>query len=188
MRMNPKRTLKPYVRAALLMALPWSAGAWAWAALPAYNQHTLARSFALPVIGQASVLGASQSAFSADDDLTSEYYKDQRGNEDITVDGETSGFTLGWRQGIGNDVELTARVPEQIVGGGFMDHFIDNWHKTFGLPDGGRSQAPDNQRQISYSVNGNPVLDVPASGTTLGDIQLGAGYQFDDHAVVRGMV
>lgn len=186
--MDLKRTLKRSARALVFLALPWSVTANAWDALPAYNQNTLARSFLLPVIGQSNVLGPSQSAFSADYDLTSEYYKDQKGLETITVDGETSGFTLGWRQGIGHDIELTARVPVLVVGGGFLDHFIDNWHKAFGLPDGGRPQAQDNQRQITYSVNGTPVLDVHNSGTTLGDIQLGAGMKFDDNAVLRGAI
>lgn len=186
--MTSKRTLKRYARAALFLALTWSFSANAWDALPAYNQNTLARSFALPVIGQSSVLGASQSTFAADYDLTTEYYNDLKGNEAIIVDGETSGFALSWRQGIGHDVELIARLPVLVVGGGFMDHFIKEWHKTFGLPNGNREKAQDNQRQITYTVNGNPVLDERRSGTTLGDIQLGAGLKLGDNTALRGMV
>jgi hypothetical protein len=180
--------LKQYGRVALLLALPWSVAANAWDALPAYNQNTLARSFALPVIGQSSVLGASQSVFSGDYDLTTEYYKDANANESITVDGETSAFALSWRQGLGNNFEVSARLPVLIVGGGFMDHFIDNWHKAFGLPDGGRPLAQSNLRQITYINNGNTVLDEHQSGTTLGDIELGAGYKLTDGAALRGMV
>lgn len=186
--MTSKRTLKRHVRVALLLALPWSAGASAWDALPAYNQNTLARTFALPVIGQSSVLAVSQSTFTADYDLTTEYYNDSRGNESIIVDGETSGFALGWRQGIGNDVELVARLPVLVVGGGFMDHFVEEWHKTFGLPNGNRELAQDNQRQYTYTVDGTPVVDVRKSGTTLGDVQLGAGWKLNDDAAVRAMV
>lgn len=186
--MNSKRTLKRRVRIATLLALSWSAGANAWDALPAYNQNTLARSFALPVIGQSSVLGAAQSIFTADYDLTTEYYNDTRGNESIIVDGETSGFALGWRQGIGHDVELSARLPVLIVGGGFMDHFVEEWHKTFGLPNGNRELAQNNQRQYTYTVNGSPVFDVRKSGTTLGDVQLGAGWKLNDEAALRAMV
>jgi hypothetical protein len=183
-----KRTLKQYARLALLSALPWSANALAWDALPAYNQGTLVRSFALPVIGQSSVLSASQSAFSADYDLTTEYYVDSNANESITIDGETSAFAFSWRQGVGNNVEVTARLPVLIVGGGFMDHFVDEWHKTFGLPDGGRPLAQDNVRQITYNNNGITVLDERRSGTTLGDIELGVGYKLRDGAALRGMV
>ena len=186
--MTSKRTLKRYVRVALLLALPWSTSANAWDALPAYNQNTLARSFALPVIGQSSVLGASQSTFSADYDLTTEYYNDLTANEAIVVDGETSGFALSWRQGIGHGVELSARVPVLIVGGGFTDHMIKQWHKTFSLPNGNRELAQDNQRQITYTANGNTVIDEHRSGTTLGDIQFGAGLTLSETAALRAVV
>ena len=76
--MTSNRTLKRCARAAFLAALSWSAGANAWDALPAYNQGTLARSFALPVIGQSSVLGDSLSTFPADYDTTTEYYNDSK--------------------------------------------------------------------------------------------------------------
>lgn len=186
--MTSKRTWKLCARVALLSALSWSASAFAWDALPAYNQNTLARGFALPVIGQSSVLGASQSMFAADYDLTTEYYNDSKGAETIIVDGETSGFALSWRQGIGHGVELTARLPVLIVGGGFMDHFVEEWHKTFGLPNGNRELAQNNQRQITYTNNGNLVLDERKSGTTLGDIQLGAGLKLCEGAALRAMV
>lgn len=186
--MTSKRTLTRCARVALLSALPWSANAFAWDALPAYNQGTLARSFALPVIGQSSVLGTSQSTFAADYDLTTEYYVDAKGSESITVDGETSAFAFTWRQGLGNNLEVSARLPVLIVGGGFMDHFIDEWHKTFNLPDGGRPLAQNNVRQITYINNGTTVVDERSSGTTLGDIEFAAGYKLSDGAALRGMV
>ncbi|MES2488403.1 MAG: DUF3187 family protein [Pseudomonadota bacterium] len=176
------------MRLAVLATISCGSNAYAWDALPAHNQGTLQRSFALPAIGQSSVLGASQSNFSADYDLTSEYYVDANATESITVDGETSAFALSWRQGIGNNLELSARLPVLIVGGGFMDNFIDNWHKTFGLPDGGRPLAQNDVRQITYIANGNPVVEVRQSGTTLGDIELAAGWKLGDGAALRGMV
>lgn len=181
-----KGFVRSCLRIMLLAALACATQAQAWDALPAYNQGTLARGFLLPTIGQGSVLAASQSIFTADYDVTTEYYADANPNESILIDGETSGFALGWRQGIGNDIELTARLPVLIVGGGYMDHFVNEWHKAFGLPDGGRAQAPDNARQITYISNGTTVLDEHRSGTTLGDIQLGAGYKMADGAVLRG--
>lgn len=184
--MSIKGIAKSGLRISLLAALGCATQAQAWEALPAYNQGTLARGFLLPTIGQSSVLAASQSTFSADYDVTTEYYADANANESILIDGETSGFALGWRQGIGNDLELTARLPVLIVGGGYMDHFVNEWHKAFGLPDGGRSQAQDGQRQITYISNGTTVLDEHSSGTTLGDIQLGAGYKLGEGAALRG--
>lgn len=186
--MTSKRTLKQYSCAALFAALSWSTGAHAWDALPAYNQGTLQRSFALPALGQSNVLGASQSTFAADYDLTSEYYTDTKGLESIVVDGETSAFALTWRQGIGHDLEFSARLPVLIVGGGFLDNFIQSWHKTFGLPNGNREFAQDNKRQITYVNNGNTVVDAQQSGTTLGDIELGAGWKLGEAAALRTMV
>lgn len=186
--MTSKRALAGYSCVAFFAALSWSSCAGAWDALPAYNQGTLQRSFALPVIGQSSVLGASQSTFAADYDLTTEYYNDHNATESIIVDNETSAFALTWRQGISHNLELSARLPVLIVGGGFMDHFIKEWHKTFGLPNGNREFAQDNTRQITYVVNGSPVLDERQSGTTLGDIELGAGWKLSDSAALRAMI
>ena len=184
--MSIRGFLTPSAGLALLATLGFSGPAQAWDALPAYNQGTLARAFALPVIGQSRVLNASQSAFSADYDVTTEYYVDANASESITIDGETSAFSLGWRQGLADGLELTARLPVLVVGGGYMDHFVNEWHKAFGLPDGGRPLAQDNQRQITYTANGNTVLDERRSGTTLGDIQLGAGYRLGEGAALRG--
>jgi hypothetical protein len=179
----------PFFKTATLAAsFLLSPCAQAWDALPAYNQGTLARSFALPALGQSRVLGAGQSAFAADYDLTTEYYADSNASENLVIDGETSAFAFSWRQGIGRDVELSARLPLLIVGGGFMDHFIQQWHKTFGLPNGGREFARNDVRQYSYSVNGVTVLDERRSGTTLGDVELGAGWKLADGIALRGML
>ena len=186
--MSIRGFLTPSAGLALLATLGFSGPAQAWDALPAYNQGTLARAFALPVIGQSRVLNASQSAFSADYDVTTEYYVDANASESITIDGETSAFSLGWRQGLADGLELTARLPVLVIGGGYMDHFVNEWHKAFGLPDGGRPLAQDNQRQITYTASGNTVLDERRSGTTLGDIQLGAGYRLGEGAALRGVV
>ncbi len=186
--MISKRILKQAHGLAAVLALSCSTNVLAWDALPAFNQGTLQRSFALPVIGQSSVLGASQSSFAADYDITTEYYNDQSASETIIVDGETSAFAFTWRQGLGNNLELYARLPVLIVGGGFMDHFIEEWHKTFGLPNGGRENSPNNIRQITYTANGSTVLDEHRSGTTLGDIELGSGWKLADGIALRGMV
>lgn len=175
--------------AAALLAAITAPAAFAWDALPAYNQGTLARSFALPVIGQASVLACGQRERSLDYDLTTEYYADANAAESVTLDGETSAFALGWRVGVGSGVEVTGRIPVLIVGGGFMDHFVEEWHKTFGLPDGGRNLAPHNERLYRYTRNGATLLnEAGGSGTTLGDIQLGLGWQVAPGATLRGMV
>ena len=184
--MKPKSVL---CRAAALLAAVTAAPVYAWDAMPAYNQGTLARSFALPIIGESVVSGRGQFTRSFDYDLTTEYYADNNASENLVVDGETSMFTLGARYGIGHNLELSARVPVLVVGGGFMDHFIEQWHKTFGLPNGGREYAARDQRQYRYVRNGVTVLDEQGgSGTSLGDVQLGAGWQLSPGVALRGAI
>lgn len=169
-------------------ALATTAAAQAWDALPVFNQGTFARSFALPLLGQSHVLGAAQSEVRSDYDLTTEYYADSNAHENLVMDGETSRFAFSYRQGLGHALDWSLEVPVLIVGGGFMDHFVQEWHRTFGLPDGGRQYAPDNRYLYSYQRDGVTLLDATHSGTTLGDTRVGLGWQASPGLALRGMV
>ncbi|MGH8460426.1 MAG: DUF3187 family protein [Stenotrophobium sp.] len=165
-----------------------SGSAQAWDALPVFNQGTFARSFALPVLGQSRVLGASQSELRTDYDVITEYYADSNAHENLVMDGETSRFAFGYRRGFGHDLEWNLELPVLIVGGGFMDHYVDEWHSFFGLPDGGRSEAPQNRYLYLYQRDGVTLLDAEHSTTTLGDARASIGWQAAPGLALRGML
>lgn len=160
----------------------------AWDALPAKNEATLARSFALPALGQSQIYAPDEQTFQINLDEITEYYADRSATESITLDGETTKIGLLYRKGLSSDLELTVEVPILIVGGGFMDKFIQDWHRAFGLPNGGRENAQNNQRQYQYTRNGVMQLNVNGNSSGIGDVEVGAGWQLNNGLAWRAMV
>jgi hypothetical protein len=160
----------------------------AWDALPAKNEATLARGFALPALGQGQIFAPDEQTFTINVDEITEYYADSRGTESITLDGETTKVGLFYRKGLSNDLELTVEVPIYFVGGGFMDQFIQDWHKAFGLPNGGRENAQNDQRQYRYTRGGITQLNVTGNSNDFGDVEIGVGWQVAEGLALRGLV
>jgi hypothetical protein len=178
-----------YLRLATLWACTLTtASAYAWDALPAKNEATLARSFALPALGQSQIYAPDEQAVQLSVDVINEYYADRNASESITLDGETTKLNLLYRRGLANDLELTVNLPFLIVGGGFMDQFMQDWHRTFGLPNGGRESAPNDRRLYQYTRSGTTQLNVGDNGGGFGDVELGAGWQAYPTLALRGMI
>jgi hypothetical protein len=58
-----------------------------------------------------------------------------------------------------------------ILGAGFMDGFLEEYHDTFGFSDYGRSERPKNE--FLYEVKRDGALIIQGkSGVRLGDIRL----------------
>ena len=161
---------------------------YAWDALPAQNDATLARSFALPALGQSQIFAPDEQSYQINVDEITEYYADSNANESIVLDGETTKILLAYRKGFSDNLELTVDLPVLVVGGGFMDSFIQDWHRAFGLPNGGRENAPNDRRLYQYTRNGVTLLNESRSATGIGDVQLGAGWQLNNTLALRGMV
>lgn len=180
------KTLHSRLAACVFGLLSLSASA--WDALPAKNEATLARSFALPTLGRSQVFAPDEQSFQLNLDVVTEYYADNNARESIVLDGETTKLGLVYRKGLGSDFEFNIDMPILIVGGGFMDGFIQDWHRAFGLPNGGRENAPNDRRLYRYTRDGVTLLNESRSSTSLGDVQLGGGWQFNNSLALRGMI
>ena len=126
---------------------------------PVNNQAALSRGVLLPVLGESAVLPGRSARRSAAVDLVSEYVFENKGREQITLDGETTRLGFRYAQGLGRGWEWGLEVPIYVVGGGFLDSFIERWHGWFGLPQGGREQAPRDRLLYQYRVNGVTVFE-----------------------------
>ena len=58
--------------------------------------------------------------------------------------------TLGFRYGFSERITLELYYKMALVYGGFMDGLIENFHKLFGLKEGGRSDLPRNKVNYLY--------------------------------------
>lgn len=169
---------------AAVVALPVNAGDFA----PGGNAGALARTFALPALGDARVLPRGAGELRATLDVANEYVAEGRcGDECILLDGETTRLRLAYGYGFGTwDVRLEVPLLEQ--GGGFLDGWIQDWHGWFGLPNGGREVATDGRYEYSYQRDDAPLLHVADGGRDVGDVTLGAGASLSPDAALRAMV
>ena len=55
------------------------------------------------------------------------------------LDGEVLRTELTYRRGLIGPLEFSVSIPLLYMNHGFLDRFIENYHKAFGFPDAGRS-------------------------------------------------
>lgn len=168
-----------------LLLLPLSALA---APFSGGNPASLARQAALPDPAPQAVLDPGRVQWTAAVDIANEYAREKDADEDLEFDGESRRLRLGWRRGLGAGWEAGIEVPLLSTGGGALDSWIEDWHQSFGLPNGGREQVPQDRYRYRYSRGGNLLLDVDTGGSGLGDIALGLGRSLGGACVLRGLL
>jgi len=101
------------------------------------------------------------------------FTSDESSKESVLFDGETSRLNLSLRHGFAQYWEAGIDIPVVSHQGGMFDGLIENWHDTFGLPQGGRDDAPRNRLHYFYQQEGEKDgLNFSNSGTGFGDISL----------------
>jgi len=150
------------------------------------NQSPLVQIFGIPADSSAIVTKAGHFSISFTQDVASEFTVDRTRNGQITLDGESYRWTLAARYGIGERFETGIDIPYVLYGGGFLDGFIDGWHRTFGFPRGGRDEVPRNRLLYSYSKDGTLKLNMDHAGSGIGDISLHAGMKLYDRQNADG--
>lgn len=152
------------------------------------NQSPLVDIYGLPGSGHFLSLSPGETEVGMNIQLTSNYAADENQREQIILDGETTRFTLTARHAFSLGLELGIKLPYIVQGGGFMDNFIEDYHRTFGFPQGGRDQAPNNRLLYRYRKDGVNRLLMNSSGSGIGDVQLTAAMQlYEDRKMARGI-
>ena len=141
------------------------------------NQNPLVQIYGLPGAGNALLLPEGRTEVGLNAVVSSNYAVDDYPREYIILDGETTRFTLMARHGLLPRLEVGVKIPYISHGGGFLDSFIEDFHSAFGLPQGGRDQAPRNRLLYRYQRNGADKVRVDNSGSGIGDIALTTAFQ-----------
>ncbi len=102
---------------------------------------------------------------------SSTYTVQQSGEWTINLDMEITEINFRYRRIIKDLFEFNLDLPIIILGGGFMDGFLEDYHDTFGFSDYGRSERPHNDFLYEVKRNGNTIID-GKSGINIGDIRL----------------
>ena len=152
----------------LLCALPAASAADFFAVR---NDAQLARAVPLPELAPRTP-EAGQLDFGASFDLISEYAALEAPGERFLADGEVYKLALSASGRFSERSFWSVRLPLLHQGGGFMDSIIVDWHDFFGLPQGGRDQALDDQYVFYYERDGEVLLNVQDRGNRLGDLEV----------------
>jgi hypothetical protein len=89
----------------------------------------------------------------------------------IHLDMEITELNFRYKRIINDLFELELNIPVIIIGSGFMDGFLEDYHDTFGFSDYGRSDRPHNEFLYDVRKEGSQVIK-GRTGTRLGDIRL----------------
>lgn len=95
--------------------------------------------------------------------------------ETLIADGETQEWRLSIGRALPNGYFVMAELPYRRTRGGVLDHFIDRWHDTFGLPEGARPELPQDALHILYRYDGTTLLDLRSPQAGFGDLTLRLG-------------
>ena len=109
-------------------------------------------------------------------DLANNFTQNSKGDESILLDGETHQVTLAARYGFSDRFELGIEVPYLRHSGGFLDNFIERWHKLFGFSNHGREDVPQDELNYGHQLNGVSSFLLDDSTSGIGDVRLSAGY------------
>ncbi len=116
---------------------------------------------------------AMESSMSYSLSHSSTYTVKESGNWTINLDMEITEFNFRYKRIIQEFFEFGMDIPVLVLGSGFIDGFLEDYHDTFGFSDYGRSERPKNE--FLYSVEKDSELIIQGkSGVRLNDIRLTA--------------
>lgn len=115
----------------------------------------------------------------------------------IIVDGEMQRFEVSFRYGLIDSLELKVTFPYLLLGGGYMDDFIESFEDIFGFKTpGSRESRETGQFRYLFRVNRVDLIDKSGGSIDgLGDIPLQLKFKFRDspegilpRLAIRGLV
>lgn len=110
--------------------------------------------------------------FTAGFSYSSVYVSKQSAAWNVLLDFEMAMFDLQYRRVVTPGLELGVRVPVINFNSGFMDGMLNDFHRTFNLPDYNRGERPQNAFAYEIRTNGQTVIRGSSGGAGLGDIRL----------------
>ena len=140
------------------------------------NPFSLINGQPQPVPARLPATGEAQWSLSLD--ITNTLNIENGSQESILLDYEAYVMRYGVLYGLADNWALMLDIPLIDRGGGFLDNYIDRWHRAFNLQEADRPNVGHDRFQITYENNGTTEYDIGTSAEGLGDIQIGLGHRF----------
>lgn len=100
---------------------------------------------------------------------------DKKGYSDIDM--EAWRLALVGRMGFKHNFEGFFEMPFYHMSGGFLDGFVQDFHRAFGFPNAGRERLPNGRFKYMLIKDGRIVYDYPPVTFLWGDLKLGIRHQ-----------
>ena len=104
--------------------------------------------------------------------------------DNIASDYEVYAAELGVSYNILNELQLGANFRLFSFSGGFLDPFIESFHKLFGFPGGGREFFDQNRIHINMPNNNGLSLYLDHAAVSMGDIDIWGKWTFWENNAV----
>lgn len=176
--------MKSFVLAVALLPI----AAAAEAPLPLTNLATLARGFALPVLGYTGVQPVDSADMRFSMDLINEFRAISSARESLRIDGETFRLGLGYRKTLAPGLEASIELPFYFQNGGIYDEVVTGFHSLIGQSNASRDRFPSREYVFQYVKDGVAILDRQRSSNVPGDVSFSAGWQLRPATALRGQL
>ncbi len=92
----------------------------------------------------------------------------------VDLDMEITELDIRFKKIIPGHIELGVDIPVVVAGSGFLDGFLDSYHKTFGFSDYGRDMRPSDAFLYEVRRSGQLVIRGKNGEIGIGDVRLTA--------------
>lgn len=140
----------------------------------AENLSPMAQLVALP--SQRSAHIAQSWQWELHSAIASHWTVQGNGNTAVRFDGESTRAIAAFEWGFAPQWSARVSLPWINHGGGFLDGVINDWHRLFGMSDGGRQNFPQDQLAFLYNSDRNSQ-SLMANATGIGDVRTELSYQ-----------
>ena len=90
----------------------------------------------------------------------------------LDLDMELGYVALGYDHALPHGVRLGLELPAAFYWGGFLDGFIESYHRALGLPNGGREQVAQDLVRFQATSRGRRIISQDSSTQGVGDVRL----------------
>jgi hypothetical protein len=145
---------------------------------PFYARHfsPLVQAFGLPPAEDGDIAAAGTVLSRLVVDAANSYHSGTGPRQSASLDGETWRTTLALRYGIGPRLEAGIDVPVVNHSGGFLDSFIESFHKAIGKPKNDGAGNPQDQLAYAYRRDGAAIIDLKNDVWAFGDVMLSGAW------------
>ena len=143
--------------------------------LQTHDMNPLTLVYGLPLVSPARL--TQQSTLTASLNVSNTINTEDKNNEVLFIDGETSELNLMYFFPVNEKSSFRIRLPFISHEAGSLDSFIDDFHQTFGFPEGDRPDFANNHFLFLYQLNNTDVIRIDQANNGIGDISIDLAYQ-----------